>query len=154
MIKKVRDRLYKWRNKGRLLARRYKRPLKGQKIWGQHPIEVADDVSIPKSVYFNTRSGKIVIGAGTAFGEEVMLLTGKHLNIAEAEAAKTRLHAVVPQGRDIVIGKGVWIASRAIINGNVTIGDYAVVAAGAVVTKNVPARTVVAGVPAKVIKHL
>lgn len=53
----------------------------------------------------------------------------------------------------IVIGNNVWIGTRAIILKGVTIGDGAIVAAGAVVTRNVPPKTLVAGVPARVIKE-
>ena len=54
----------------------------------------------------------------------------------------------------IRIGRNVWIGAHATILRNVTIGDGAVVAAGAVVTKDVPPNTVVAGVPARVIKTI
>jgi acetyltransferase-like isoleucine patch superfamily enzyme len=53
----------------------------------------------------------------------------------------------------VKIGNDVWIGYRAIIPVNVTIGDGAVIAAGAVVTKDVPPYAVVGGVPAKVIKY-
>lgn len=52
------------------------------------------------------------------------------------------------------IKTGAWIGARAIILPSVTIGEYSIVAAGAVVTKDVPPHTLVAGVPAKVIKTL
>ena len=54
---------------------------------------------------------------------------------------------------DVTIGHDVWIGYRAIIPGKVTIGDGAVIAAGAVVTKDVPPYAVVGGVPAKVIRY-
>lgn len=54
----------------------------------------------------------------------------------------------------IVIGKNVWIGANAMITLGVTIGDGAIVAAGAVVTKDVPSMTVVGGVPAKIIKTI
>jgi serine acetyltransferase len=57
-----------------------------------------------------------------------------------------------PVSMPIVIGNHVWIGLNAIILKGVNIGDGAVIAAGAVVTKDVPANSVVAGVPAKIIK--
>ncbi|WP_082227255.1 acyltransferase [Demequina rhizosphaerae] len=54
----------------------------------------------------------------------------------------------------VVIGDNVWIGRSAYIMPGVTIGDNAVVGAGSVVTKDVPANAVVAGVPAKVIREL
>jgi acetyltransferase-like isoleucine patch superfamily enzyme len=54
-----------------------------------------------------------------------------------------------------VIGRGVWIgAPNVVVLPGVNIGNYSIVAAGAVVTKDVPKYTVVAGVPAKIIKEL
>lgn len=57
-------------------------------------------------------------------------------------------------GKHITIGKNVWIAAGAINLPDVRVGQNSFVAAGAVVTKDVPSNTVVAGVPAKVIKDL
>jgi acetyltransferase-like isoleucine patch superfamily enzyme len=103
---------------------------------------------IPASVMFNTRSGSIRIGAECVFGEEVMLLTGKHLNVREAADANLPLHSVPAAGRDIVIGRGCYVGSRAIVIGPATVGEFAVIGAGAVVTRDVPPYTFVAGVPA------
>ena len=54
----------------------------------------------------------------------------------------------------VKIGNDVWIGAHATILAGVTIGNGAVIAAGAVVTKDVPANTVVGGVPAKIIKNI
>ena len=54
----------------------------------------------------------------------------------------------------IVIGRKVWIGSNATVLPGVTIGDRSIVAAGAVVNRDVPPDVIVGGVPAKVIKHL
>ena len=55
--------------------------------------------------------------------------------------------------KDVVVGNDVWLGANAVIVPGVKIGDGAVIAAGAVVTKDVPARVMVAGVPAKVKKQ-
>lgn len=58
-----------------------------------------------------------------------------------------------PMSKPIIIGNKVWICAKATILKGVTIGDGAIIAAGAVVTKDVPARCVVAGNPAKVVRE-
>lgn len=123
---------------------------------GTHPLiiknpEFSKRHNIPKSVIFNTRSGKIVVGENTVFGEDVMLLTGKHLNISEVKHNKA-LQDVPEDGRDIIIGDNCYIGSGAILIGKIEIGDYAVIGAGSVVTKDVPPRSFYAGIPAVLIK--
>jgi acetyltransferase-like isoleucine patch superfamily enzyme len=54
---------------------------------------------------------------------------------------------------DIVVGNDVWIGENVIIKGGLEIGDGAIIAAGSIVTKNVEPYSVVAGVPAKVIRY-
>ena len=56
--------------------------------------------------------------------------------------------------KPVVIGDDVWIGTNAVILPGVTIGSHCVVAAGAVVTKDIPDHTLVGGVPAKVIKNI
>jgi acetyltransferase-like isoleucine patch superfamily enzyme len=125
---------------------------------GIHPLIFLDTTGsykehTPKSVYFNTMSGKIIVGKNTVFSEDVLVLTGKHKFISEIENIND-LHDVPKQGRDIIIGNNCYIGGGAIIIGPVVIGDYSVICAGAVVTKNVPEKTMVGGVPAKKIKDL
>ena len=109
------------------------------------------NIHIGKHVFINMGckfqdQGGIFIGDGALIGHNVVLAT---LN-----------HAMQPGRRGdmcpapIHIGKQVWIGANATVLPGVTIGDGAVVAAGAVVTKDVPANTVVGGVPAKVIHYI
>lgn len=100
---------------------------------------------------FNVASGDVYVGDDTIFGYGCMLLTGRH----EFEGGqRVRGRSDVPnEGHDIRIGSGCWIASGAIITGGVTIGDDVIVAAGAVVTADVPSRVMVGGVPARVLRE-
>jgi len=100
---------------------------------------------------FNTSSGDIYIGEYTFTGHNVSLITGHHdLNCL----LDNRQRSCPVQGRDIIVGKGVWIGSNSTIIGPCRIGDHAIIAAGAVVTKDVPEGAVVAGVPARIIKKI
>jgi acetyltransferase-like isoleucine patch superfamily enzyme len=77
-----------------------------------------------------------------------MLLTGVH----HVEVLGVDRQLAVPKsGRDIVVEEGAWVASGAIVLGPCRIGRDAVVAAGAVVTKDVPSRAIVAGNPAALV---
>ncbi|MGG4547681.1 DapH/DapD/GlmU-related protein [Rossellomorea marisflavi] len=109
------------------------------------------NISIGKDVFFNTGCsfqdrGGIYIGDGSLIGMNVNIATLNH-----GLDMKTRN---TTYASPVTIGKSVWIGSGATILPGVTIGDRAVVAAGAVVTKDVPEGTVVAGVPAKVVKTI
>jgi acetyltransferase-like isoleucine patch superfamily enzyme len=55
---------------------------------------------------------------------------------------------------EVVIGDNVWIGEGAMILPNVHIGEHAIIAANSVVTKDIPAYSIAAGVPAKIIKHI
>jgi acetyltransferase-like isoleucine patch superfamily enzyme len=126
---------------------------------GEHALIMEDPPevtrhTVPRSVYFNTRSGTITVGANTVFGEDVRVLTGKHANVREAREQGVPLHHVPESGRDVVIGRGCYIGTAAIIIGPVRIGDHAVIGAGAVVTHDVSAATFVAGVPARLVARL
>ena len=79
---------------------------------------------------FNTASGHIYIGDWSFFGQDCAVLTGEH---PSWHILGERRDQIVTSGNDIVIGQGVWIASRAIIIGPCRIGDHAVIAAGSVV---------------------
>ncbi|MEU2563340.1 DapH/DapD/GlmU-related protein [Streptomyces longispororuber] len=89
--------------------------------------------------------GGIRIGNGVMIAPKVSLITGGHpLPLAE----RREYLSFAP----IVVEDDVWIGTAAVVLQGVTIGTGAVVAAGAVVTRDVPARSLVAGVPARVVK--
>ncbi|MCH5351640.1 MAG: sugar O-acetyltransferase [Clostridiales bacterium] len=109
------------------------------------------NITVGKNVFINSGccfqdQGGITIGDNCLIGQQVVIATLNHDLCPEKRANM--------QPAPVVIGKNVWIGAHATILAGVTIGDNAVVAAGAVVTKNVPPNTVAAGVPAKVIKEI
>ena len=109
------------------------------------------NITIGKNVFINSDckfqdQGGITIDDGALIGHGVVLAT---LNHDMDPAKRQQLHPA-----PIHIGKCVWIGANATITGGVTIGDNSIVAAGAVVTKDVPANVVVGGVPAKFIKKI
>jgi acetyltransferase-like isoleucine patch superfamily enzyme len=109
------------------------------------------NITIGKNVFFNTGCsfqdrGGISVGNGSMLGMNVTIATLNHGLSSESR------NTTYPS--PVKIGENVWIGSNATILPGVTIGDNSVVAAGAVVTKDVPESSVVAGVPAKVIKEI
>lgn len=89
-------------------------------------------------------SKSITVGGGCVIARDVIIRDHDAHNILSDD---------YEPAKDIVIGEHVWIGERALILKGVTIGHGAIVAAGAVVTKDVPARCLAAGVPAKVIRE-
>ena len=109
------------------------------------------NITIGKNVFINSGchfqdQGGIEIGDGTLIGHNVVLATINH----DLSPSMKRKNHYAP----IKIGNNVWIGSNATILQGVTIGEWAVIAAGAVVTKDVEPYTVVGGVPAKFIKKV
>lgn len=99
-------------------------------------ITIGKDVFINSGCHFQDQGG-IEIGDGTLIGHNVVLATINH----DLNPKENRKNHYAP----IKIGAHVWIGSNATILSGVTIGDYAVIAAGAVVTRDVPAMTIVGG---------
>ena len=90
----------------------------------------------------------VIIGNNVMIGPNTLITTDNH----PLNAKERRNHMAV--ATPVTIGNDVWIGGNVTILPGVTIGDRAVIAAGAVVTKDIPANTVAGGVPAKVIKEL
>ena len=108
-------------------------------------ISVGEGVFINACCHFQDHGG-VTLGDGCQIGHNVVFATLNH------ELLPERRNVTHPA--PIVLGKKVWVGSNATILQGVTIGDNAVIAAGAVVTKDVPANTIVGGVPARVIKRI
>ena len=108
-------------------------------------ITIGRDVFINSGCHFQDQGG-IEIGDGALIGHNVVLATINH----DLDPAMNRKNHYAP----IKIGAHVWIGSNATVLSGVSIGEWSVVAAGAVVTKDVPPMTVVGGVPARIIKKI
>src|SRR5690606_33131652 len=93
---------------------------------------------------------RIVIGENTTLAYEAAVLTSANPNGPHNKLAKIYPKIKAP----VIIGHDCWVGARAIILPGVKIGNYCVVAAGSVVTKDIADYTVVAGVPAKPVKVL
>ncbi|WP_033515244.1 sugar O-acetyltransferase [Bifidobacterium cuniculi] len=108
-------------------------------------IHFGKDVFLNSGCKFQDQGG-IFVGDGAQIGHNVVIATLNH------PLDPARRHDILPQ--PVRIGRNVWIGSNATVLPGVTIGDDAAVGAGAVVTKDVAPRTVVAGVPARFIKAI
>ena len=125
-------------------------------VTGDFNVGAGTDIRIFKNAELTIGSGylnaddqiiceeKITIGNDVAIAREVIIRDTDSHEILDGKHTKTK---------PVTIGNHVWIGTRAIIMKGVTIGDGAIIAAGAVVTKDVPAHSIVAGVPAKIIKE-
>ncbi|MBE2998381.1 sugar O-acetyltransferase [Nocardiopsis sp. HNM0947] len=114
----------------------------------EHGLNTAfgEEVFVNQGCTFMDKGG-IRIGDRVMIAPNVSLITGGHpLPLAE----RREYLSLAP----IVVGDDVWIGAAAVVTQGVTIGEGAVVAAGAVVTRDVPAHTVVGGSPARVIKSI
>ncbi len=108
-------------------------------------IAVGRHVFINACCHFQDHGG-VTLGDGCQIGHDVVFATLDH-GLAPDERHTTR-------PAPIVLGRNVWVGSHATILRGVAIGDNAVVAAGAVVTKDVEANTIVGGVPARKIRRI
>lgn len=108
-------------------------------------IRVGEQVFINACCHFQDHGG-VTLGDGCQIGHNVVFATLNH------ELAPERRQITRPA--PIVLGRNVWVGSNATILQGVTIGDNAVIAAGAVVTRDVPANAIVGGVPARILRTI
>lgn len=116
----------------------------------------------------NNAVGDVMIGDHTRIGLHNTIigpvLIGSHVNLAQGITVTALNHnfedfekRIDEQGvstSTVIIEDDIWIGANAVVLPGVTIGHHSVVAAGAVVTKDVPPHSLVAGVPAKIIKQI
>jgi acetyltransferase-like isoleucine patch superfamily enzyme len=116
------------------------------------------DLKYPKNIVLGDN---VVIGVNASLGAHSPIYIGDRVRISkdvQIETAGLDILSGPPpyrhQSKPIFIDEGAWIGTRSIVLGGVHIGAYAVVAAGSVVSRDVPPRTLVAGMPARVIRQL
>ena len=116
----------------------------------------------------NNAVGDVIIGDHTRIGLHNTIIgpvtIGSHVNLAQGITVTALNHnfedsdkLIDEQGvstTPVTIGDDIWIGANAVVLPGVTIGAHSVVAAGAVVTKDIPPHSLVAGVPAKIIKQI
>ncbi len=108
-------------------------------------VKILDEVSIASYVHM-WGNGGITIGSRTMIASHVAITSASHDPYAEV-MSKTLIES------SVIIKNDVWIGSHAVIFPGITIGEHSVIGAGSVVNKDVPPYTVVAGVPATILKE-
>lgn len=117
-------------------------------------VDIGNDVYIGPHAMFMCTRARIVIGDHVMFGPNVSMITGGHrIDIVGRYMTSITNEEKLPENdKDIVLEGDNWIGANTTILKGVRIGKGAVVAAGAVVTKDVPPYSIVGGIPASVIK--
>lgn len=129
--------------------------LAGKDHWIESPFgcDYGYNIKAGKNFYTNTNctlldGAEIIIGDDVLFGPNVSLYTPNHA--FDAEERKQGYEQALP----IVIGDNVWLGGSVTIVGGVTIGKNTIIAAGSVVTKDIPENVLAAGVPCKVLRPI
>ena len=128
--------------------------------WNQYNnISYKPEITFGKCVKVNSTChigaiNRIVIGDNTLLGSHVLIIDHSHGNNDWNEMNIPPSDRNLFSKGEIVIGKNCWIAENAVVLPGVHIGDYCTIGASAVVTKDIPAYSVVAGNPARVVKSV
>lgn len=127
-----------------------KRPIFYPGVWiaPAHKLEVGDDVDLALDVIIVT-SGTVKIGSRVLIGYRTQINSSNHT----IPLKPGRIFGSPHDDRPVVIADDVWIGGNCMIMAGVTIGEGAVVAGGAIVTRNVEPYTIVGGCPARLIKY-
>jgi acetyltransferase-like isoleucine patch superfamily enzyme len=111
-------------------------------------LEIGDNVSIHENSLLACQGG-LIIGDYSALGSSLIISTSEHKNANLNKPIKSQ--GILEE--KVSIGRNVWIGARVTILKGTIIGDDAIIGAGSLVNKNVLEKTVVAGVPAKVVRY-
>lgn len=115
-------------------------------------ISIGNDVAISTGAHFSATNTSLTIGNKVMFGPNVTILCGDHNVSRLGEFMFDVIEKLPENDLPVVIDDDVWVGSGAIILKGVSIGRGAVVAAGAVVVRDVPPYAIVGGVPARVLR--
>jgi acetyltransferase-like isoleucine patch superfamily enzyme len=136
----------------KFIFKRLKRSLlNNYSVYGDESRLSISPTAAVNNALFNLSSGVIDVGDYSFFGHNVTILTGTHDYM---KFGLDRQRSAPNSGRDVFIKEGAWIASNVTIIGPCVIGEHAVVAACSLVNKDVPAYSIVAGIPATIIKEI
>jgi len=121
----------------------------GSRVIGRGCLAIGTDSWVgPYGLFFTHPDAPITIGARCDIAPEVSFITGTH------ESGSALRRAGADAARPIRVGDGCWLGARVTVLAGVSIGDGAIVAAGAVVAGDVEPNTLVGGVPARLIRRL
>lgn len=135
-----------------LFARLFGKPVDPSfRVFPPFYTDFGENITVGKNVFINAcchfqDQGGITLGDNCLVGHNVVFATLNH------GFAPEERQSMLPA--PIVVGRNVWIGSNSTILQGVTIGDNSIIAAGSVVTKDVPANAIVAGVPARFIRSI
>ncbi|MET2981903.1 acyltransferase [Gordonia polyisoprenivorans] len=128
-------------------------------------IEISDRVRLYKQVeiYMDATGAKLIIGKNTFLNRRTEICCRDQVVIGDncaiswdvviTDTDYHNIEGAAPSTSPVSIGHKVWVGARAMILKGVEIGDGAVIAAGSVVTRSIPAGALVAGAPAKIVRQ-
>lgn len=125
------------------------RPVSTAQIHVNGQLAICDDMWIGHEVLVASGNADVFIGKKVDVDPRAPIATGSHELFADPDRAAGKGYS-----SPVVIGDGVWLGAASVVLGGVTVGDCSVVAAGALVNRDVVPGTAVAGVPARVMAHM
>lgn len=121
--------------------------------WGNGIIKIGSDCHFGDGNFISS-SVEVVIGDNLLTGSNVLISDNSHGEITKEQMAVPPIRRNLFSKGSVVIGNNVWIGQNVCVLSGVTIGDGVIIGANSVVTRDLPAYSVAAGVPARLIKQL